>query len=65
MVNFMFCAFYHDGKKKRGKQRKKKKRETKEKKKKKGKEKKEGKEDSHMNTEDAQVPLGRLSLTSP
>ena len=57
MVNFIFCEFYHDGKKKRGKQRKKKK--------KKGKEKKEGKEDSHMNTEDAQVPLGRLSLTSP
>ena len=57
MVNFMFCAFYHDGKKKRGKQRKKKKEKR--------KRKKRGKEDSHMNMEDAQVPLGRLSLTSP
>ena len=43
MVNFMFCAFYHD---------KKKKKET-------------NQEDSHMNREDAQVPLGRLSPTNP
>ena len=41
-VNFMFCAFYHD---------KKKKKET-------------NQEDSHMNREEAQVPLGRLPSRS-
>ena len=43
MVNLMFCAFYHN---------KKKKRET-------------DQEDSHMNREDTQVPLGKLSPTNP
>lgn len=42
-VNLMFCAFYHN---------KKKKRET-------------DQEDSHMNREDTQVPLGKLSPTNP